>query len=125
MHGNSAAGFLDSFVQDEIMCRCLDEDEFGQPIDNEKNDVPLYDMYNRGLAACQDGMERTNLGLEGNPALEGQRPGMTGYIPSMEEALEQYPGSSPKPKALMIALPSADKMEQEQLLSKKRRGLTR
>jgi hypothetical protein len=125
MHGNSAAGFLDSFVQDEIKCRCLDEDEFGQPIDNEENDVPLYDMYNRGLAACEQGMERTNLGLEGNPALEGQRPGMTGYIPSMEEALEQYPGASPKPKTLMIALPSADRMEQEQLLSQKRRGLSR
>jgi hypothetical protein len=125
MHGNSAAGFLDSFVQDEIKCRCLNEEDFGQPIDNEKNDVPLYDMYNRGLAACEQGMERTNLGLEGNPALQGQRPGMTGYIPSMEEALEQYPGASPKPKALMIALPSADNMEQEQLLSQKRRGLSR
>lgn len=123
MHG--AAGFLDDFVKDEIDCRCLSEEDFGGPLDNEENDVPLYDMYNRGLAACEQGMERTNLGLEGNPALEGQRPGMTGYIPSMEEALEQYPGASPKPKALMIALPSADKMEQEQLLSQKRRGLSR
>ena len=123
MHG--AAGFLDSFVQDEVKCRCLSEEDFGGPLDNEENDVPLYDMYNRGLAACEQGMERTNLGLEGNPALQSQRPGMTGYIPSMEEALEQYPGSSPKPKALMIALPSADTMEQEQLLSQKRRGLSR
>ena len=123
MHG--AAGFLDSFVQDEVKCRCLDEDMFGAPLDNEENDVPLYDMYNRGLAACEQGMERTNLGLEGNPALASQRAGMTGYIPSMEEALEQYPGASPKPKTLMIALPSADKMEQEQLLSRKRRGLSR
>ena len=123
MHG--AAGFLDSFVQDEVKCRCLDEDMFGAPLDNEENDVLLYDMYNRGLAACEQGMERTNLGLEGNPALASQRAGMTGYIPSMEEALEQYPGASPKPKTLMIALPSADKMEQEQLLSRKRRGLSR
>ena len=123
MHG--AAGFLDSFVQDEVKCRCLSEEDFGGPLDNEENDVPLYDMYNRGLAACEQGMERTNLGLEGNPELAGQRAGMTGYIPSMEEALEQYPGSSPKPKTLMIALPSADKMEQEQLLSRKRRGLSR
>jgi hypothetical protein len=123
MHG--AAGFLDSFVQDEVKCRCLDEEDFGGPLDNEENDVPLYDMYNRGLAACEQGMERTNLGLEGNPMLEGQRAGMTGYIPSMEEALEQYPGASPKPKTLLIALPSADKMEQEQLLSRKRRGLSR
>jgi len=121
MHG--AAGFLDSFVQDEIKCRCLDEDDFGQPIDNEENDVPLYDMYNRGLAACEQGMERTNLGLEGNPALQGQRPGMTGYIPSMEEALATNPGSSPRPKVLMLDLngPSEEMLEQ----SKKRRGLSR
>jgi hypothetical protein len=123
MHG--AAGFLDSFVQDEVKCRCLSEEDFGGPLDNEENDVPLYDMYNRGLAACEQGMERTNLGLEGNQMLASPRSGMTGYIPSMEEALEQYPGSSPKPKTLMIALPSADKMEQEQLLSRKRRGLSR
>ena len=123
MHG--AAGFLDSFVQDEVKCRCLTEEDFGQPIDNEKNDLPLYDMYNRGLAACEQGLERTNLGLEANPALQGPRPGMTGYIPSMEEALEQYPESSPKPKTLMVALPSADKLEQEQMLSRQRRGLSR
>jgi hypothetical protein len=117
MHG--AAGFLDGFIQDEIDCRCLDEEDFGGPLDNEENDVPLYDMYNRGLALCEQGMERNPLHLE------GQRPGMTGYIPSMEEALERYPESSPKPKTLMIALPSADKLEQEQLLSRQRRGLSR
>jgi hypothetical protein len=26
---HSAAGFLDSFVQDELKCRCLDEEDFG------------------------------------------------------------------------------------------------
>jgi len=123
MHG--AAGFLDSFVQDEIKCRCLSEEDFGGPLDNEENDVPLYDMYNRGLALCEQGMERTNLQLEGNPALESQRPGMTGYIPSMEEAVTHYPGAAPMPKTLVLTLPSADKMEQEQLLSKQRRGLIR
>ena len=117
MHG--AAGFLDSFVQDEVKCRCLSEEDFGGPLDNEENDVPLYDMYNRGLALCEQGLERTNLGLE------GQRPGMTGYIPSMEEAVTRYPGSAPMPKSVMIALPSADKMELEQLLSRQRRGLSR
>jgi hypothetical protein len=118
MHG--AAGFLDSFVQDEIKCRCLTEEDFGGPLDNEENDVPLYDMYNRGLALCEQGLERTNLQLEGNT-----RPGMTGYIPSMEEALKQYPGASPRPKELVLSLPSADTMTQEQLLSQKRRGLLR
>jgi len=33
-----AAGFLDSFVQDEVLCRCLNEEEdFGQPLGNEEN----------------------------------------------------------------------------------------
>jgi hypothetical protein len=123
MHG--AAGFLDDFVKDEIDCRCLSEENFGGPLDNEENDVPLYDMYNRGLTVCEQGLERNPLHLEGNPSLQGQRPGMTGYIPSMEEALEQYPASSPKPKTLMVALPSADKLEQEQMLSRQRRGLSR
>jgi hypothetical protein len=115
MHG--VAGFLDSFIQDEVKCRCLDEDDFGAPIDNAENDVPLYDMYNRGLTACQQGLERNPLNLE------GQRPGMTGYIPSMEEALEEYPASSPKPKALVLSLgaPSREMVEE----SKKRRGLIR
>jgi hypothetical protein len=48
---------------------------------------------------------------------------MTGYIPSMEEALEEYPASSPKPKALVLSLgaPSQEMVEE----SKKRRGLIR
>jgi hypothetical protein len=114
MHTN-VAGFLDSFVQDEIMCRCLDEDDFGAPIDNAENDVPLYDMYNRGLTACQQGMERNPLNLE------GQRPGMTGYIPSMEQGLQM--GASPKPRALVLGLegPNEEMLEQ----SRKRRGLSR
>ena len=114
-----AAGFLDSFVQDEILCRCLDEEEdFGQPLGNEENDVPLYDQYNRGLAACEQGLERKNLALEGNQ----QRIGLTGYIPSMEEGLVM--GAAPQPKALVLDLqgtPTKEMMEE----SKKRRGLIR
>jgi hypothetical protein len=113
MHG--AAGFLDSFVQDELKCRCLTEDTFGQPIDNAENDVPLYDQYNRGLVACQQGLERNPLNLE------GQRPGTTGYIPTMEQGLQM--GASPKPKALILELegPSEEMLEE----SRKRRGLQR
>lgn len=113
MHG--AAGFLDSFIQDEVKCRCLSEEDFGAPLDNETNDVPLMDMYNRGLVACQQGLERNPLNLE------GQRPGMTGYIPSMEEGLQM--GASPKPRALVLDLegPSEEMLEQ----SRKRRGLSR
>ena len=119
MHGNSAAGFLDSFVQDEIKCRCLDEEDFGQPIDNEENDVPLYDMYNRGLVACQEGMERNPLGIEGMDTTN--RPGLTGYIPSVEEGMGM--GAAPKPKALVLELggPTEEMMEE----SLKRRGLRR
>lgn len=114
MHGD-ALGFLDSFVQDEVKCRCLTEEMFGAPLDNEENDVPLYDQYNRGLVACQQDRPRKNL------ELEGARPGMTGYIPSMEQGLEG--GASPKPKALVLALggPSGEMLE----ASKKRRGLSR
>jgi len=118
MHMSSPAGFLDSFVQDEVLCRCLDEETFGQPIGNEENDVPLYDQYNRGLAACEQGFERTNLALEGNQ----KRPGLTGYIPSMEDAVGM--GALPQPKTLVLDLggaPTKEMMEE----SKKRRGLSR
>jgi hypothetical protein len=115
MYHGSAAGFLDSFVQDEVKSRCLTEEDFGQPLANEENDVPLYDMYNRGLVACEQGLERNPL------TLEGGRPGMTGYIPSMEQGLEM--GASPKPKALVLELQSPSEGEKEE--SMKRRGLRR
>jgi hypothetical protein len=114
---HSAAGFLDSFVQNEVKCRCLDEGDFGQPLSNENNDVPLYDQYNRGLVLSEQGLERTNLALEGGE----KRPGLTGYIPSAEEGLEM--GSSPKPKALILDLGEPE--EDEVLLSAKRRGMMR
>jgi hypothetical protein len=106
MHG--AAGFLDSFIQDEIDCRCLTEEDFGAPLANEKADVPLQDMYNRGLVLPQQGRERLNLGEDNHEwkEISQSRPGMTGYIPSMEEALEQYPASSPRPQKLILALGS-------------------
>ena len=113
---NHAASFLDAFVQDEVMCRCLDEEDFGQPLANEENDVPLYDMYNRGLVACEQGLERNPLSLEGM-----KRPGLTGLIPSMEEGLAM--GASPKPRSLVLELEEPD--ENEKILSAKRRGLTR
>ena len=114
---HSAAGFLDSFVQDELKCRCLSEEDFGAPLSNENNDVPLYDQYNRGLVLSEQGLERTNLALEGGE----KRPGLTGYIPSAEEGLEM--GASPKPKALILDLGEPE--EDELLLSAKRRGMLR
>jgi len=112
---HSAAGFLDSFVQDELNCRCLTEEAFGAPLDNEENDVPLYDMYNRGLTLCEQGLERNPLNLE------GARLGTTGYIPSMEQGMSM--GASPRPKTLVLALEGPG--QQEKLLSAKRRGLLR
>jgi hypothetical protein len=109
--------FLNQFViNDEVINRCLCESDFGQPLDNEKHDVPLQDMYNRGLVLTQQGRERTNLQIEG-----AERCGMTGYIPSMEQGLAM--GASPKPKALVLDLGEVDAEEMEQ--SRKRRGLSR
>ena len=115
MYHGSAAGFLDGFVQDEVKRRCIDEGDFGTSLANEENDVPLYDMYNRGLVACEQGLERNPL------TLEGGRPGMTGYIPSMEEGMAM--GASPKPKALVLELEAPSEEEKEE--SMKRRGLRR
>jgi hypothetical protein len=115
----NASNFLDSFVKDEIDCRCLSEETFGQPLDNADNDVPLYDMYNRGLSACEEGLERTNLALEGM-----KRPGRTGYIPSVEDA-HMYPGTLPMPSSRVgLNLPSAD-ITTEALMSQQRQGLVK
>jgi len=117
---HSPADYHDGLGQsiiDELICRCLDQATFGTDLDNEENDVPLYDQYNRGLTLCEEGLERNPL------ELEGARPGMTGYIPSMEEALEMYPASSPRPKTLVLELEEAP--EEELILSQLRRGLLR
>ena len=102
-------------IIDEVMCRCLNQATFGTDLDNEENDVPLYDQYNRGLTLCEEGIPRRSL------ELEGARPGMTGYIPSMEEGLAM--GASPRPKSLVLELEEPEEMEQ--ILSAKRRGLLR
>ena len=113
--------FLGDFVKDELDCAYLDIQDFGAPIDNENNDVPLYDQYNRGLAACETGMDRRNFTLEGEKRDKSQRAGLTGYIPSMEDSA-QFPGSSPKSPKLLIALGSpSDQMKKQSLI---RRGLS-
>lgn len=110
--------FLDNFIvnNDEVKNRCLSLMDFGQPLDNEKHDVPLQDMYNRGLVLTQEGRERDNLQLEG-----GERCGLTGYIPSMEEGMAM--GASPKPRTLVLELEEPD--EEEKKMSLARRGLLR
>jgi hypothetical protein len=119
MHsGMSPDAFLDRFIvtDDEVKNRCLSFGDFGAPLDNENNDVPLQDMYNRGLALTQQGRERTNLQIEG-----GERCGLTGIIPSMEEGMAM--GANPKPRAMIMDLGEADEDEMNQSL--KRRGLSR
>ena len=109
--------FLDQFVvNDEVINRCITEADLGGPVDNEMHDVPLQDMYNRGLALTQEGRERANLQIEG-----GDRCGLTGYIPSMEEGMMM--GASPKPKALVMELEGPSEEEKE--MSMMRRGLKR
>jgi hypothetical protein len=116
---HSSKDFLDRFIEDndEVLSRCLSPETFGAELDNEENDVPLYDQFNRGLTLCQEDRPRESLQLEGG------RPGTTGYIPSMEEALESYPASSPKPRTLLLNL--EEMPEEELMLSQARRGLLR
>jgi hypothetical protein len=114
----SPDAFLDNFIvsDSEVKNRCLSAFDFGGELDNENNDVPLNDMYNRGLALTQQGRERQNLQIEGGP-----RCGLTGLIPSAEEGLMM--GASPKPQSLILELGEPD--EEEIAMSRKRRGLTR
>ena len=87
-------------IYDEVGNRCLTDCDFGQELGNEENDVPLYDQYNRGLALTQQERPRTNLALEGNECSVSQRPGLTGYIPSVEEGIEM--GANPLPKGAVL-----------------------
>ena len=119
MHSASVPdAFLDSFIgaNDEVKKRCLSPLDFGGDLDNEMNDVPLQDMYNRGLVLTQEGRERTHLQIEG-----GERCGLTGFIPSAEQGL--MVGAVPKPQGILMDLGEPEEEEIE--MSKKRRGLMR
>jgi len=121
-----AHDFLDGFMNsgDEVNRRALTACDFGEQLDNEENDVPLYDQYNRGLALTQADRPRQNLALEGNQCptspMSNTRPGLTGYIPSVEEGMEV--GAAPLPKGAVVldlgAIPTREKQ-----LSAMRRGI--
>ena len=113
--------FLDDYIKTGLDCNTLSIEDFGAPISSENNDVPLYDQYNSGLTACETGMDRKNLALEGQKRDKTHRAGLTGYIPSVEQA-SQYQGSSPMNPNLIVALgqPSQDMMQHSLI----RRGLT-
>jgi len=88
--------FLSAFMEgnDELKERMTTLDTFGQPLDNEANDVPLYDEYNRGLTLTQQDMsDRVNLSVD--PRAE-PRCGLTGIIPSAEMGIMQ--GAEPQPR---------------------------
>ena len=118
--------FLDSFIEgnDELKQRMITLDDVGQPLDNEANDVPMYDQYNRGLAVTQQNMsDRVNLSID--PRAQ-PRCRLTGLIPSAEEGMMQ--GAEPQPRQLMVEMgqfvpeqTQIAKMEQRRL----RQGLNR
>jgi hypothetical protein len=122
----SAHNFLDSFMHDddEVNRRALTACDFGEQLDNEENDVSLYDQYNRGLVLTQTDRPRKNLALEGNQCptslMLNTRPGLTGYIPSVEEGMEI--GATPLPKGAMI-LDLSSIPVREKKLSTMRRGI--
>ena len=113
--------FLNAFIgsNDEVKNRMLSIADFGQELDNEQNDVPLYDQFNRGLVATQENRPRINLSLD---PMENKRCGVTGTIPSAEEGITM--GAMPQPRTLMIEL-DAEPSEEEMEMSRKRRGLSR
>ena len=91
--------FLSSFIKDndELKTRMVTISDFGQELDNENNDVPVYDQFNRGLAVTQEMRPRTNLAIDPE---ELQRCGVTGTIPSAEQGMAM--GAMPQPRQLMV-----------------------
>ena len=111
--------FLGNFIEtnDELKNRMLTMDSFGQPMDNEANDVPLYDQYNRGLSLTQQDMsDRVNLSID--PRAE-PRCGLTGMIPSVEEGLMQ--GAMPQPRQLVVDMGQLAPEEMEVAMQQQRK----
>ena len=118
--------FLNEFMgtNDTLKDRMLTIDSFGQPLDNEANDVPLYDQYNTGLAATQQNMsDRINLSID--PRAQ-PRCGVTGTIPSAETGMMH--GAEPQPRQLMVDMGQLSPEEQEVAMNQQRKlktGLNR
>lgn len=117
--------FLSSFIQDndELKGRLATVSDFGQELDNENNDVPVYDQFNRGIAVTQDTRPRMNLAID--PEAQ-PRCGVTGTIPSAEQGIAM--GATPQPRQLMVdmgqMLPQEMEMDEE-TQRKLRAGLNR
>ena len=111
--------FLSAFMEgnDELKERMTTLDTFGQPLDNEANDVPLYDEYNRGLTLTQQDMsDRVNLSVD--PRAE-PRCGLTGIIPSAETGIMH--GAEPQPRQLVVDMGQLSPEEQEVAMNKQRK----
>lgn len=119
-------GFLSSFIEgnDEVKQRMTNLDTFGQPLDNETNDVPMYDQYNTGLALTQQDMsDRINLSID--PRAQ-PRCGLTGLIPSAEMGMMK--GAQPQPRQLIVDMGQLSPEEQELAMASQRQlnaGLNR
>jgi len=112
-------GFLDEFMgsNSTLKERMLTLDSFGQPLDNETNDVPLYDQYNTGLAATQQNMsDRINLSVD--PRAQ-PRCGLTGMIPSAEQGMMH--GAEPQPRQLVVDMGQLSPEEQEVAMNQQRK----
>ena len=119
-------GFLNQFMStnDTLKERMVTLDSFGQPLDNEANDVPLYDEYNTGLAATQQNMsDRINLSID--PRAQ-PRCGVTGMIPSAETGILH--GAEPQPRQLVVDMGQMAPEEMEVAMNQQRKlrsGLNR
>jgi hypothetical protein len=111
--------FLSAFIEDndELKQRMTTLDTFGQPLDNEANDVPLYDEYNRGLTLTQQDMsDRVNLSID--PRAQ-PRCGVTGTIPSAETGILQ--GAEPQPRQLVVDMGQMAPEEMQVAMNKQRK----
>lgn len=113
--------FLSSFIEgnDELKTRLATISDFGQELDNQNNDVPVYDQFNRGIAVTQESRPRTNLSIDPG---ELQRCGVTGTIPSAEQGIAM--GAMPQSRQLMVEIPE-ELMEDEVKQRKLKTGLNR
>jgi hypothetical protein len=100
---------FESFL-DEVTQRQFETNPFGQPINNQYRDVPVYDQYNRGLSMTAQTNPRLQLGLdprEMNSPMAPER-----YVPEMP-IIQQRVGNLGAPT------------EEMKLESMQRRGLFR
>lgn len=86
---DAVASFRDNFIgTNPAVRRCLSVCDFDAELGNQRKDVPTYNQYNNGLAVCEEGYERQQLQLEGNP-----EPVLKSQSAMADQAVSRYPGS--------------------------------